>query len=440
MAELDGCHDLVRPKTPTTPNAQHILQADSPSGWSPTFGKSHDLEEDHFPRGKKLSVIAKVKEKAKKWRQSFLRRRHGDQTPSWGVALDDDEVDEDPEYLGAPMYESEHAPEGYKENARQHPRADPVISEKHVLANTVKSHADQEKEKPLTPAEKTMAEDENGKPPSPPAKKTTADDRKVKPPAVKKTVDDEDQKGRPPSPPKKTVTKDEKEKLDSTNEKSVTEEETGRQPNSMSTAVGKERHASSEKPITEEGKGKLPSSGKSMADGEKENPSSSNKSTAEDVEVKVPNSEKALTETVTEKLAPAYATISEATHTITSKLQGLTVSILPGESAREDAMTEEQNWDMGVSVKEYIRNKLEPGEDEKALSQVISDAISSKKTPEDKGVMEKVKEAMASLLQKEEPAAQASPLRTSNSSKHIPVSTTAHEVEEESQRRRLQAN
>lgn len=36
------------------------------------------------------------------------------------------------------VYESEQAPETYKENARQHPRANPVISEKHVLHNAVK--------------------------------------------------------------------------------------------------------------------------------------------------------------------------------------------------------------------------------------------------------------------------------------------------------------
>ena len=39
------------------------------------------------------------------------------------------------------MYESELAPEGYKENARQNPRAVPVISEKHVLASSVKPDA-----------------------------------------------------------------------------------------------------------------------------------------------------------------------------------------------------------------------------------------------------------------------------------------------------------
>ncbi|XP_057730354.1 uncharacterized protein LOC130945669 [Arachis stenosperma] len=113
----------------------------SPS--SPYFLKHQDLEEDHGLYQKK-SVLTKVKEKARKLRYSLSKRRIEDNnnnninnvTPSWGVSLDDVEEYADAEYLGAPMYESEVAPEIYKENARQHPRADPVISEKHVLHNT----------------------------------------------------------------------------------------------------------------------------------------------------------------------------------------------------------------------------------------------------------------------------------------------------------------
>ena len=45
------------------------------------------------------------------------------------------------------VYESELAPEEYKEYARQHPRANPVISEKHVLHNAVKLGAEQDQQK-----------------------------------------------------------------------------------------------------------------------------------------------------------------------------------------------------------------------------------------------------------------------------------------------------
>lgn len=45
------------------------------------------------------------------------------------------------------VYESELAPEAYKENARQHPRANPVISEKHVLHNNIRLGMQQDREK-----------------------------------------------------------------------------------------------------------------------------------------------------------------------------------------------------------------------------------------------------------------------------------------------------
>ncbi|MED6119042.1 hypothetical protein PIB30_008263 [Stylosanthes scabra] len=115
---------------------------------SPYFMKHQDLEEDHGLYQKK-SVLTKVKEKARKLRYSLSKRRMEDNnninnvTPSWGVSLDDVEEYADAEYLGAPMYESEVAPEIYKENARQHPRANPVISDKHILHTNAKETIDQ---------------------------------------------------------------------------------------------------------------------------------------------------------------------------------------------------------------------------------------------------------------------------------------------------------
>ncbi|XP_058748762.1 uncharacterized protein LOC131621734 [Vicia villosa] len=132
--------------------------ASSPS--SPYFGmKPHDLEEDQGLYQRK-SVLAKVKERAKKLvlRNSLSQKRQDDKnlTPSWGVSLEDEEEEEDPEYLGAPIYESELAPEEYKENARQHPRANPVISEKRVL-RTMKSGEELDQENALTPIKSTTS-------------------------------------------------------------------------------------------------------------------------------------------------------------------------------------------------------------------------------------------------------------------------------------------
>ncbi|XP_075633643.1 uncharacterized protein LOC142606129 [Castanea sativa] len=369
---LDRMHRYGdNPKSPTSPTFEQLLRGDG-SKWSPNssstaFGRDHDPEEDHAHPQKK-SVLTKVKEKAKKLRNTLSNKKRNSEddntTPSWGVSLDDyeeeeeeEEEEEDAEYLGAPMYESELAPETYRETARQHPRAIPVISEKHVPSSSVNCNAEQEKEKTTSP-------------------------------------------------------------------------------------------------------------------------------------------NKTITETVTERLAPAYAAVSDATYALASKVQGLTVSTpaasqttsreaiapqpLSGQTVPQTysgtsvpqtysssfapeigthANTSEQIWDKGVSVKEYLMHKLEPGEDERALSQVISEAISprSRRTPGDIGVVEKVREAVTSLLRHEESSKYTAvnsaksttshlPISTNahlakNSASHTPISTNVHEVgEEENHGRILQAN
>ncbi|XP_031249467.1 low-temperature-induced 65 kDa protein [Pistacia vera] len=252
------------PRSPTSPTVEHLMGGEA-SRWSPhsspVIRRDHDPEEDHTHHQKK-SVLTKVKERAKKLRQSLSgKKKHIEEsntTPSWGVSLEDEEEEKDAEYLGAPMYESELAPEGYKVHARHYPREISVISEKQVLASSVNHSVEQEKEKPATP----------------------------------------------PTTPKQTST-----------------------------------------------------------------PTTPNETT--------PN--KTITETVTEKLAPAYATVSDATHAIASKIQGLTVSSpatpevkkLPALETEKPASPTGQMWDKGVSVKEFIKNKFEPGEDERALSQGV---------------------------------------------------------------------
>lgn len=254
------------------------------------------------------------------------------------------------------MYESELAPEGYKENARQHPRAVPVISEKHVLPSSVKQGSEL-REDPLSPNQ---------------AGGTTS--------------------------PNKTIT-----------------------------------------------------------------------------------------ETVTEKLAPAYATVSDATHAIASKIQNLAVSATAAATPQQQqqsgsapaapqmnpitaasgsmlapvatqsysapscarsagaqagknvSVVDQQIWDRGVSVKQYLMHKFEPGDDERALSQVISEAMSPRKTGggggEHVGVVEKVKEAVTSLLRHDhqEPSSSISKSAYTRSAtmppttSRIPISTNAHE-------------
>lgn len=587
---------------------------------SPSFGKNHDLDDDHSHHHKKTSVLAKVKDKAKRWRQALMRKKHTNPTPSWGVALEDD-TDEDPEYNGAPMYESEVAPDSYKEHAKQHPGADIVIPENHVLDSSAKTQAaekilaedtkdqpgpstnmiaEDKKEAPSSPAKGTIvegkfvAEEEKQKLPSPdgaisdegngniyspgktitetvteklapayatmseaahaitskiqgmassisssPTKRAMAEEQgnpagsregkivsaaeKQKLPSTEDVIADEE-KGPVPSSGQ-TVTETVTEKLapayatvsdaahaitlkiqgmassipSSPAKKTMAEEQrnlAGSREGFVVSVEEKQKLPSLEETIVDEKKGPVPSSGKTMTETMTEKfapayatvsgaahaiaskiqgmtssiPSSPPKKTLTEeqgnpvlsredkiVSVKenkklpsleeaiadneiqekdtVPSPGKTISETVSKKLAPAYATISDATHAITSKIQEISTSMLTDDSGGINT----RNWDKGVSVKEYIKNKLEPGEDDKALSQVISDAISPKKNPDDKGVMEKVKDAVTSMLQSEEEET-ASSLKNSSSAELIPLSTSAHEVTVESQGKVLQAN
>lgn len=79
---------------------------------SPSFRRDYEQEDDHNPPSKK-SVLAKVREKAKKWKQTLVKKKHDNDdnaTPAWGVNLEDEnEEEEDPEYLGAPSKTSSEA-------------------------------------------------------------------------------------------------------------------------------------------------------------------------------------------------------------------------------------------------------------------------------------------------------------------------------------------
>lgn len=213
------------------------------------------------------------------------------------------------------MYESELAPEVYKEHVRQHPRADPVIAESHSLSTIT---------------------DVNNENPEILAKQET---------------------------------------------NSPKQEETD-QSKPQESDKSKQKETDSPKQQETENSG---------------------------------SPHKTLTRTVTEKLAPAYATVSDATHAFASKLQSLTISTssanketdtntstVKTDTNQNSPSPSEKKFDKGVSVKEYILNKLEPGEDEKALSQAITSAMSPRRSPTGgKGgvtVVDKVRGVVSSLL------------------------------------------
>ncbi|KAK4719996.1 hypothetical protein R3W88_018334 [Solanum pinnatisectum] len=326
MAQLEKFSHSSRSSPKSNSTTFEQLLPGNERSWStsssPTAYYDH---EEYTPTHGKKSVISKVKEKAKKLKHSLSGRKkmqendvHDDSnTPSWGVTLDDDdEEDVDPEYLGAPMYESELAPEPLKEAARQHPRADPVLSEKHVTPRSIKRNQ-------------------------------------------------------------------------------VFEHDNNRE--------------------------KLPDS-----------PS------------------KTITETVTERLAPAYAAVSDATHAFASKISNLTLSNTDNHESdiqktpknvhfanvnklgqnvdqNPNALTSPvKKWDKGISVKEYFAEKFEPGEGERSLSQIITEAMSPRhSSSSDIGMMEKMKGAVTSFIQPEfSPKSSTTKSIKSASASNIPVSTS----------------
>ncbi|GLT77342.1 hypothetical protein SLA2020_489400 [Shorea laevis] len=332
MAQSGGEHPRTTPTA--TPTKEQLLRAVDSQKWSPQGSPSfrdQDSEDNNGNHHLKKSVLTKVKEKARKLRKSLSKKKHSDvddSTPSPGVRFEDLVADEEenPEYLGAPMYESELAPERYKATAMQSPRELTVIPENHALPGHTNLDTEQEKDQKPPGQNKTLAE------------ATTE--------PVADTIHD-----------------------------IATKIHTG-----LTVSVGGP----------------------------------------------APNAAHGTDKEATEESSKC-ATASDRNEEAQKKLDKANSS-------------KEKIWDKGVSVKEYIMNKFEPGEDEKALSQVISQAMSPR-SPSD--VVGKVKEAMNSFLWSEKPAQSNDNISrsASNSLTNIPVSTNAEEVmEEESHGRILQTN
>ncbi|XP_010426121.1 PREDICTED: low-temperature-induced 65 kDa protein-like [Camelina sativa] len=299
----------------------------SPSG-SPR--KENEGEHSHH----KKSLFSKMKDKAKKLQHSLsTKKRHdeeGDATMSPFSRFEDHEVreggyaslsprdkskdrktrelveeeEEDPEYLGAPMYESKKAPEELKKTAMQHPRENPVITETNVLSVLPAKHDTEQEQKDCTGSS-------------------------IEHPVISE----------------KNVLSDVKQ------EKPADSDTTTFIGGSM--AEKTEKECTSQEPIS---------------------PS------------------KTVTETVTEKLAPAYAKVSDATNAITKKIQDMAfpesteteeeindVSEINTAGTNQTTGLNTKVWDKGVSMKEYISQKFEPSEDDRELSRVISKAISPRK-------------------------------------------------------------
>jgi hypothetical protein len=97
---------------------------------------------------------------------------------------------------------------------------------------------------------------------------------------------------------------------------------------------------------------------------------------------------KKIAATVTEKLSPVYEKVAEAGSTVMSKVQGGgpggTDSTTTGNIKSESTGVKGQ--DKGVSVKNYVLDKLRPGDEDRALSEVISEALHKRNDEPEKAV------------------------------------------------------
>ncbi|KAH7678135.1 hypothetical protein IHE45_07G130200 [Dioscorea alata] len=273
----------------------------------------------------KKSVLAKVKEKALKWRNLLAKKKQvndkANETPAWGVSLeeedDDDDDEQNPEFRGAPMYESERAPEAYQGGEVKEHKKPPVLLHRNPAQELAMKHVDELALHHLDEFIETSTPRSNSKP-------------------VHDDLNEEKARCLAPHP---TPTHD------------------------------------------------------------------LNSETKRDNTIKKSASQKTLTEAVSKILAPACNMVSDATQTIVSKLQHPSV---------DEEIGSKMKYDKGVSVKEFVLQKLEPGEDDKALSKVITESMSPRKSNQagEKGVMEKFREAVSSLLGKQEDRKTPIPLST----------------------------
>ncbi|KAH7667935.1 ApoC-II domain-containing protein [Dioscorea alata] len=275
--------------------------------------------EDYYPdhHHVKKSVLAKVKEKALKWRNLLAKRKYSNdkanETPAWGVSLDDEEEDynneeQDPEFHGAPMYESERTPESCKGGGAVMEQKKPPLIHRDPTKEQAMKHVDELAMHHLDEFVETSSPRSNT----------------IKP-IMHDDLDEEKSCCLAPHP---TPTHD---------------------------------FASETRKDT----------------------------------LKRSASQKTLTEAVSEILVPAYNMVSDATQTIVSKIQGPDV---------DEEIGFKMKYDKGVSVKEFVLKKLEPGENDKAHSKVITESMSpmNSNRAEEKHVVEKFREAVSSLLGKEE--------------------------------------
>ncbi|RYR23079.1 hypothetical protein HN51_034092 [Arachis hypogaea] len=383
----------------------------STSNSSPFFNKlrHHDSEEDHSPNQKK-SVLAKVKEKAKKLRHSLSKKKHddGNQTPSPSSGLEDEGTHDEAEYHGAPSNQDLN----FQFSEKVSLNFDLMLLCK-IIISVYESEKAHQPKSGLGMQEKCL---------------TRSFSKRTTHPAT------------------------------------VANAAAGAATSTNTIDAGSNRVATTRTLAHELNKGSHSMTSKFQGltiykPDELHTSTSPKDGTQSSFFVSAPSTPPK----TSSQTSPSAARIWSApvTPKTLAPVSPQTPSCSSAPTTGRYASPGSQIWDKGVSVKEYLMNKLEPGEDEKALSQVISEAMSPKRTPGDAGVMEKVREAVTSLLRTEEPKQEDTTttitttdtniastsyqnpvsISAARSSSQIPVSTNALEVvQEENHERILQAN
>lgn len=282
------------------------------------------------------------------------------------------------------VYESELAPEDYKENARQHPRANPVISEKRVLRNAIKSGMEQDRDMLNSPATSSTTPQ--------PATTTTHGGSNM------------------------TMTEKIAEKLTPAFAKGPdVAHSTSSNAVSRTPSANLSSQASSGSPLTSSVSSPTQNSSSSVvllggrntgSEGEPMKDYLMNKFESRNYEE---THSQVTPETVSHRRGSSNAGVMD-------KVKGAVNSLLRYEdSSPTDYSSATQNLPFSLhsgnnaspSVKNYVVNESEAGNDEKTRSQVTSETMSRRKgSIINEGVMEKFKGAVNSLLRNEEPSQQ----------------------------------
>ncbi|XP_047970857.1 uncharacterized protein LOC125214043 [Salvia hispanica] len=338
-------------------------------------GQSHDLSRNN-------SHVPNYNHSQSRNQSYGLSHDRDNITPSWGATMEDDcdhEDDYDPEYLGAPMYESEAAPESLKETARQHPRAEPVVSNSHRAPNMNHEAAMLGTDQPASP--------------NPIADKTRAVVEKLATACALSAGSGKNKNNNNTSTTQAVA-----------NKLAPAYAAVSDATHNTYTAVSDATHNINANTI----------SNTTHAVADKLAPAYTAVSDATHTGASmITNTSHA----VADKLGPACTVVSDATQQIASKIASIAVAspgAKPSQEAKAELVSEDagnvkqcasgspQTYDKGVSVKEYFLSKLEPGDDERALSQAITEAISPRKSTGETGVVDLVKEAVSSFFRQEE--------------------------------------